>query len=104
MNFHHLELQGVLKLTSFFCSSLRIASLGSTCLIVHDVGASWFLLVTTLEFVEGGLMVALMGSWSRNLAWSLELGMVFGCLAWSLVARHGLENWFLLQVMYLTFL
>ena len=42
-----------------------------------DARASWFFLVTTLEFMEGGLMVALKGSWS------LELGMVFGCSAWS---------------------
>ena len=40
-----------------------------------DAGASWFFLVTTLEFMEGGLMVALKDSWS------LELGMVFGCSA-----------------------
>ena len=42
-----------------------------------DVGASWFFLVTTLEFMEGGLMVSLKGSWS------LELGIVFGCSTWS---------------------
>ena len=40
-----------------------------------NAGASWFFLVTNLEFMEGGLMVALKGSWL------LELGMVFGCSA-----------------------
>ena len=42
-------------------------------------------------------------AWSWSLTWSMELGMVFDYLAWSLVARHGLENWCLLQVMYLIF-
>ena len=59
-----------------------------------DAGASWFFLVTILEFMEGGLMVVLKGSWS------LELGMVFGCSAWSgkLVPIAGhVSNFFIMS-------
>ena len=53
-----------------------------------DAGASWVFLVTTLEFMGEGSMVALKGScfgarhglwssaWSRNSAWSMDLSMV----------------------------
>ena len=65
--------------------------------------------MTTLEFMGGGLVVAFKVSWSlisfhglgaQNGLWFLsmvsELGMVFGCLAGSLVSQHGQGIWCLL--------
>ena len=49
-----------------------------------DAGASWVFLVTTFEFMGGGLVVALKGAWTRT--WSKEwCSTCSGSSAWSVV-------------------
>ena len=62
-----------------------------------DVGASWVFLVTTLEFMGGGLVVALEDAWSDTLLKKDWFSAWFGSLAWSMelsmvcCTRHALE-------------
>ncbi len=71
-----------------------------------DVGDSWIFLVTTLEFLGGGLVVALEGAWtgtqlkkdwcltcSRSSTWSMDLNMVWE-LNMVYGTRHGLWSQF----------